>query len=147
MEKQMFDPKKWIESAPAIVDTTIDVVGEKVKIRRLTGTQWERYLKASRNIDESTTVTVLHFGLVNEQSSDKRFPIQQIIAFADACPAKADKIAAAILDITMATIGEEEKAIEDAEKNSANPVTPPPSVAGVGTTDRTRPQPTPVGVN
>jgi hypothetical protein len=148
MENKMFDPKKWIESVPKIVDTTINVAGETIKIKRLTGIQWEHYVKISQNTtDESSIATVLHYGLINEQSADRRFTLQEMVEFADSCPARADKIASEILKITLAVIAEEEKAIKDSEKNSANPDTRLPSAVGVGTTDKTRAQPMPVGVN
>lgn len=114
----MFDPQKWIDSAPKIEDASIEVGGENIKIRRLNGTQWEKYLKIANMPHESSTVFVLDCGLVDEKTG-KRFSTETIIQFCKACPALADKIGMQIVDMTIKAIQTEEKAFTESEKNSS----------------------------
>jgi len=68
----MFDPKRWIQEAWNAQDSkTICLAGEEIVIRRLTGTQWEHYVRAvNGKSDDSSVVVMLQHGLVNGRLSD-----------------------------------------------------------------------------
>ena len=120
----MFDPQKWIDSAPKIEDAVVEIGGEKIKIRRLNGTQWEQYLKIASVPNESSAVFVLHCGLVNEKTGGQ-FSVDHIIHFCNACPVMADKIGLQIVDVTIKAIRTEEQVFEESEKNSSETGTSP----------------------
>ena len=67
-----FDPKKWIQEAWNAQDSkSISLAGEEIVIRRLTGTQWEHYVRAvNGKSDDSSVVVMLQHGLVNGRLSD-----------------------------------------------------------------------------
>lgn len=116
----MFNPKLWIESVPEIYDHSFTLGDQCVKIRRLTGLQWEHFIKLrSDPAGESPTCMLLHYGLVNERDPGlDRFSIDEMTRFYEHCPVRADKIAVAILELTMSALAEEETIIEQAKKNS-----------------------------
>ena len=135
-----FDPKKWIQEAWNAQDTkSISLAGEEIMIRRLTGTQWEHYVRTvNGKNDDSSVVVMLQHGLVKAFG---QYTYEEMAKFYDACPVRADKIAAAILEHTMERMDAEQKVLEDAEKNSEPTTTPLPSGDGAESTDKTRKSP------
>jgi hypothetical protein len=132
-----FDPKKWIQEAWNANETkSVNLAGEEIVIRRLTGTQWEHYVRAvNGKSDDSSVVVMLQHGLVKTFG---QYTYEEMAKFYDACPVLADKIAAAILEHTLERMDAEQKVLEDAEKNSAVTTTPSPTDDGVESTDKTR---------
>ena len=132
-----FDPQKWIQEAWYAQDSkTICLAGEEIVIRRLTGTQWEHYVRAvNGKSDDSSVVVMLQHGLMKAFG---QYTYEEMAKFYDACPVLADKIAAAILEHTLERMDAEQKVLEDAEKNSATTTTPLPSGDGAESTDKTR---------
>jgi len=135
----MFDPKKWIQEAWNAEDTkTISLAGDEIVIRRLTGTQWEHYVRAvNGKSDDSSVVVMLQHGLVKTFG---HYTYEEMTKFYDACPVLADKIASAILELTIGRMDAEQKVLEDAEKNSVATTTPLPTGDGAGSTGKTRKQ-------
>ena len=135
-----FDPKKWIQESWNEDDTKMmKIAGEEAKIRRLTGTQWEQYVRAaSGRSDDSAMVIVLQHGLVKPFGN---YTYEEMTKFYDACPILADRIAAAILEHTSHRMEAEQKVLEDAEKNSEKTSMLPSSEDGAESTDKTRKPP------
>jgi hypothetical protein len=135
----MFNPKKWIQEAWNDKDTkTVNLAGEEIVIRRLTGTQWEHYVRAvNGKSDDSSVVVMLQHGLTKGFG---RYTYEEMAKFYDACPVLADRIAAAILEHTIERMDAEQKVLEDAEKNSVLTTTPVPSGDGAESTDKTHEQ-------
>jgi len=135
-----FDPKKWIQEAWNATDTkSINLAGEEILIRRLTGTQWEHYVRAvNGKSDDSSVVVMLQHGLVKAFG---HYTYEEMAKFYDACPVLADKIASAILELTIERMDAEQKVLEDAEKNSVLTTTPLPTGDGAESTDKTRKPP------
>jgi len=124
----MFDPQKWILQSWNDDDTKmVKIAGEEMKIRRLKGTQFEHYARASAGNEESAVAVVLQYGLVKGFG---QYSYAEMLKFYDHCPVMADQIAAAILDHTMQRMQAEKQVLEDAEKNSEATLTPPPSGDG-----------------
>ena len=132
-----FNPQKWIQEAWNAQDTKcINLAGEEIMIRRLTGTQWEHYVRAvNGKSDDSSVVVMLQHGLVKTFG---HYTYEEMAKFYDACPVLADKIAAAILELTIERMDAEQKVLEDAEKNSEATTTPLPTGDGAESTDKTR---------
>ena len=133
----MFDPKKWIQEAWNAQDSkTVNLAGEEILIRRLTGTQWEHYVRAvNGKSDDSSVVVMLQHGLVKTFG---QYTYEEMAKFYDACPVFADKIAAAILEHTVERMDAEQKVLEDAEKNSVATIMPLPTGDGAESMGRTR---------
>jgi hypothetical protein len=133
----MFDPKKWIQEAWDAADSkSITLAGEEIQVRRLTGTQWEHYVRAvNGKCDDSSVVVMLQHGLVKPFG---HYTYEEMAKFYDACPVLADKIAAAILEHTVERMDAEQKVLEDAEKNSVATTTTSPAGDGAESTDKTR---------
>jgi len=136
----MFDPQKYIQQSWSDEDTKIVKVGaDEAKIRRLKGSEWEQYLRAvNGKTEDSSVAIVLQHGLVRPFG---HYTYEEMVKLYDASPMVADKLASAILDLTMQRMSAEQKVLEDAEKNSETTPTPPPTGDGVENTDKTQEQP------
>ena len=132
----MFDPKKWIENSWNEDDSKIvSIAGEKAKIRRLKGTQWEQFLRAKNGVSEdSPTAIVLQYGLAKGFGD---YTYEEMAKFYDASPVLADQIAGLIVEHTLQRLDAERQALEDAEKNSGTTATPSPSGDGAENTVKT----------
>lgn len=113
----MFDPQQWIDSAPKNEDATVEVAGQKIKIRRLNGSQWEQYIRMYNHPKECMNAFVLHCGLVNEKTGGP-YTLEQMTALYDASPVRASLLAEEILRVTNQVMEIEERLFEEAEKNS-----------------------------
>jgi len=136
----MFNPESWILKSGSDDDSKmVKIAGENIKIRRLNGSQWEQYMRAANGKSEDSAIAVvLQYGLVKGFGS---YSYEEMVKFYDATPVLADKIAVAIVELTMQRMEIEKKALEDAEKNSETTSTPPSSDNGVESMDKTREQP------
>ena len=136
----MFNPESWILKSGSDDDSKmVKIAGENIKIRRLNGSQWEQYIRAvSVKSEDSVVAVVLQYGLVKGFGSHS---YEEMVKFYNATPVLADKIAAAIVELTMQRMEIENKALEDAEKNSETISTPPSSDNGVESMDKTHEQP------
>jgi len=131
-----FNPQKWIQQAWNQEDTKkIKIAGEEITIRRLSGTQWEAYMKAtgSRSAD-SAVAFILQHGVVKAHG---QYTYEEMAKFYDTNPVFADKIAVAILEHTSQRMAAEQQALEEAEKNSETIHTSPSSDDGAENTDKT----------
>jgi hypothetical protein len=132
----MFDPKTWIQKSWKDEDAkTVKIGGEEVRIKRLTGTQWEQYVRAVQGKSEDSPVpVVLQAGLVKGFG---QYTYEEMVKFYDACPVLADKIAQEVLQYTAQRMDAEAKVLEEAEKNSEATTTASPSGDGAESTDKT----------
>ena len=129
----MFNIKKWIDTAPKIEDAEMEFLGQKVKVRALRGSAWEKYIKTRGNPEYNTAPTVLYFGLIDE-TTGCQFSMEDIEKLYECYTADVGKLANAIADMSYNIIQEENRRTVIAEKNSANPDTCGGSTSGVGTT-------------
>jgi hypothetical protein len=132
----MFDPQKWIQQSWSDDDTKIVKIGaDEAKIRRLKGSEWEQYMRAiNGKTEDSSIAIVLQFGLVRAFG---HYTYEEMLKLFDASPMVAEKLASKILDLTMERMSAEQKALEDAEKNSEATTTELPSGDGAEHTDKT----------
>ena len=132
-----FDPQKWIQQSGSADDTkTVKIANEEIKIRRLNGVQWEHYVRiVNGKSDDSSIAVILQYGLVKGFGN---YSYEDMVKFYNATPVLADRIASAIVELTLQRMEIETKILEDAEKNSERITTPLPCGDGVVSTDKTQ---------
>ena len=130
----MFDIKKYINSAPKIEDAEMEFLGQKVKVRALRGSAWEKYLKMHNNPEYNSTATALYYGLINEETGGQ-YSMEDIEKLYESYTAAAGSLASEIVNMTMRVLDAELRNLTVAEKNSESPNTGDGSISGVGTSE------------
>ena len=131
-----FDPVKWIQqSGSTDNEKIVKVAGEEVRIRRLQGTEWERYLRATGGQSEDSAIVVLlQHGMCRPFG---QYTYEQMEKFYNSCPMLADKIAGLIVEFSTQRYEAELQFLEDAEKNSETTESESPSTDGAESSVKT----------
>ena len=94
----MFDIKKYINSAPKIEDAEMEFLGQKVKVRALRGSAWEKYVKTRGNPEYNSAATVLYYGLIDEATGGQ-YAMEDIEKLLEHYTGEANALATKIIDI------------------------------------------------
>ena len=110
----------------------MEFLGQKVKVRALRGSAWEKYIKTRGNPEYNTTPTVLYYGLIDEETGGQ-YSMEDIEKLYECYTAQAGDLALKIAEMSARILDEESRTLAVAEKNSASPNTGDGSISGVGT--------------